>query len=372
MKKIILLLSFLLTISVTDIFSWNLISNPECVVYDSIYKRYLVSCLPLGRIVAIDSNWNQTIFKSGLGTAFSSTIHQGVIYLSSSNKYVRGYSLSDGTMVCNLYISSAHMLDGMTTDTSGNLYVVDYHYGGPDDAIFKIRLSDLYYYKIATPQSGLSPDPQDLLYDVPNNRLLVVFASNTAPVQALSLTDTSITTLLSSTPGIIDGIEMDNSGNYYLTSWVAGALLKYDHNFANQPQYVMSGLNGPSNLGFNRMHNILAVPVYNSDTVIFLSLSQTGIKLNGTKNINGFGLYQNYPNPFNPSTVIKFDILKPGNIRLNIYNTSGMLIETALNAQFKTGSYEYQWNGAKYASGVYFYTLSSDENSITRKMIYVK
>lgn len=372
MKKLILLFCVISIISVQKIYSWGLISNPECVVYDSIYNRYLVSCLPLGRIVAIDSNGNQTIFKSGLGTAFSSTIYQGVIYLSSSNKYVRGFSLADGSMVCNLYIPAAHMLDGMTTDTSGNLYVVDYHYGGPDDAIFKIRLSDLYYYKIATPASGLSPDPQDLLFDVPNNRLLIVFASNTAPVQALSLADTSVNTILNSTPGIIDGIEMDNTGNYFLTSWSAGALLKYDHNFANPPQYIISGLNGPSNLGYNRVKNILAVPVYNSDTIIFLDLSQVGIKLNSNEVVSEFRLHQNYPNPFNPSTVIKFDIVKSGTVKLEIYNTAGVLIETPVSSNLKTGSYEFIWNASGYSSGTYFYRLTADGHSSSGKMVLLK
>ncbi|MBN1633965.1 MAG: T9SS type A sorting domain-containing protein [Ignavibacteria bacterium] len=264
------------------------------------------------------------------------------------------------------------MLDGMTTDTSGNLYVTDYHYGGSEHGIFKIKLSTLEYYRIASPATGLSPAPQDLLFDKPNNRLLIVFAANNAPIQALSLTDTSITTILNSTPGIIDGIEMDNQGNYFLTSWTAGALFKYDHEFINTPATILSGLNGPSNLGYNRVHNILAVPVYNSDTIIFLDLSNTGIKLNSNESVSEFRLHQNYPNPFNPSTVIKFEILKSGAVKLEIYNSAGVLIETPVCENLKTGSYEFIWNASGYASGIYFCRLTTNCNSHSRKMVFLK
>ena len=95
---------------------------------------------------------------------------------------------------------------------------------------------------------------------------------------------------------------------------------------------------------------------------------------------NKFYLYQNYPNPFNPTTKIKFDIpnlpLMKGvggmDVHLTIYDLLGREIATLVNEQLKPGSYEAEWDGSNFASGIYFYTLKTDNFSRTRKMILLK
>ncbi|MCB0722798.1 MAG: T9SS type A sorting domain-containing protein [Ignavibacteriae bacterium] len=85
-----------------------------------------------------------------------------------------------------------------------------------------------------------------------------------------------------------------------------------------------------------------------------------------------FILYQNYPNPFNPSTSIRFDIPKSGNVRILIYDISGKLVETLIDESLSPGTYEINWNGDRFASGVYFYSLEAEVFKQTRKMLLVK
>jgi len=97
----------------------------------------------------------------------------------------------------------------------------------------------------------------------------------------------------------------------------------------------------------------------------------------GVININSempkdFSLSQNYPNPFNPNTNIRFSVLKTGNVKITIYNSLGEKIETIVNETFKAGSYKIDWNAANYPSGVYFYSLKTDDFAATRKMIIIK
>jgi hypothetical protein len=95
---------------------------------------------------------------------------------------------------------------------------------------------------------------------------------------------------------------------------------------------------------------------------------------------NSFSLSQNYPNPFNPSTKIKFDIplsrgVSEGRgvlVRLTIYDILGREIETLVNEQIKSGTYEVEWDGFAFASGVYFYKLITESYTETRKMVLVK
>lgn len=88
-------------------------------------------------------------------------------------------------------------------------------------------------------------------------------------------------------------------------------------------------------------------------------------------------LYQNFPNPFNPETTISFDISNKSEVTLKIYNILGKEVKTLLNKQLPAGSYNLEWDGADNAgnlvsSGIYFYNLTSDNISLSKKMVLLK
>ncbi len=88
-------------------------------------------------------------------------------------------------------------------------------------------------------------------------------------------------------------------------------------------------------------------------------------------------LFQNYPNPFNSSTLIKFQITKPGKMSVKIYNLTGQNIKTLISRELETGNYEVRWSGQngmgqEVSSGVYFIQLQTNENILTRKILLIK
>ncbi len=85
-----------------------------------------------------------------------------------------------------------------------------------------------------------------------------------------------------------------------------------------------------------------------------------------------FHLNQNYPNPFNPSTNISFALPKTANIDLTIYNINGQEIEKLYSGQMNEGAHSITWNASNYSSGVYFYKLTSDGFTDTKRMILIK
>jgi len=97
-----------------------------------------------------------------------------------------------------------------------------------------------------------------------------------------------------------------------------------------------------------------------------------GIQKISTEIPSSFSLSQNYPNPFNPITKIRFDLPKNVNVKLTIYDMLGREVETIVNEQLNAGSYEVNWEGTKYTSGVYYYRLNAGEFVETKKMILVK
>jgi len=85
----------------------------------------------------------------------------------------------------------------------------------------------------------------------------------------------------------------------------------------------------------------------------------------------------NYPNPFNPSTTIRFSIVDPGFVSLNIYNMKGQLVKTLVNEELEAAYHEVVWNGKDNsgkvtASGIYFYKMKASNYTATKKMILMK
>jgi phosphodiesterase/alkaline phosphatase D-like protein len=90
------------------------------------------------------------------------------------------------------------------------------------------------------------------------------------------------------------------------------------------------------------------------------------------KGIYNFHLTQNYPNPFNPLTKIKYTLARSGHVTLKIFDVLGREIITLVNRENSAGSHEVFFDASQFASGTYFYTLSSGKYFESKKMIYLK
>ncbi|MCM2271496.1 MAG: T9SS type A sorting domain-containing protein [candidate division Zixibacteria bacterium] len=101
-------------------------------------------------------------------------------------------------------------------------------------------------------------------------------------------------------------------------------------------------------------------------------LVPTGVDDRGGNLPSVFTLDQNYPNPFNPVTVIQFALPRASEVKLEVFNVLGQLVETLVDKQMPAGQYAIDFNAGSRPSGVYFYRLSHDFGSLTRKMILLK
>ena len=90
-----------------------------------------------------------------------------------------------------------------------------------------------------------------------------------------------------------------------------------------------------------------------------------------------YAMTQNAPNPFNGQTRISYQLAKPGNVSLKIYNTLGQLVNTLVEGHQQPGIYSASWNGKDNsgrtaANGVYIYRLESGDFKATKKMVVIK
>jgi len=78
---------------------------------------------------------------------------------------------------------------------------------------------------------------------------------------------------------------------------------------------------------------------------------------------------QNFPNPFNPETTIIFGLPQQDHITLKVFDILGREVRTLLDEVKDEGTYRIRFNSLGLASGIYIYRISSNNSSISRKMI---
>lgn len=83
-------------------------------------------------------------------------------------------------------------------------------------------------------------------------------------------------------------------------------------------------------------------------------------------------LSDNFPNPFNPTTKISYSIPKASFVNLSVYDIIGRKIATLVNEEKPLGKYEIIFNGNNLSSGIYFYSLKTNDFIKTKKFILMK
>lgn len=89
---------------------------------------------------------------------------------------------------------------------------------------------------------------------------------------------------------------------------------------------------------------------------------------NTEKNILG----QNFPNPFCNSTTINYQLNSNTYVILKIYDIMGKEVKTLVTAHQTAGSYNVNLDASNLTAGIYVYQLTTNELSISKRMIIEK
>jgi hypothetical protein len=115
------------------------------------------------------------------------------------------------------------------------------------------------------------------------------------------------------------------------------------------------------------------------DTLSVKLTIDTPTDVNGGSGVlpTNYNLDQNYPNPFNPETAIEYTLPASGHITLTVFNILGHKVKDIVNSYQSAGHKRAIWDGRdaqgrETESGVYFYKLTADNFSMTRKMMLLK
>ena len=91
-----------------------------------------------------------------------------------------------------------------------------------------------------------------------------------------------------------------------------------------------------------------------------------------------FQISNTYPNPFNPVITIDFEIDRPKNVSMHLFDLKGRKIKTLFeHKEFQAGFFQEKWfgkddRGIQVSNGIYFVQLNSDKERLKRKITLLK
>ena len=269
LRNIPVLVVALWTLSPTITCADDLYNNPEGTTFDVSGRRWFVSNWADGNIIAVDSLGQQSVFSSYLESAAGMHIVADTLYVASPQGAMKGvaaFNLITGDLVRVLALPELTMPNDLASDEAGHLYVTDSDGG----RLVKIRLSD-YAYSIMV--SGLSA-PNGIVLDRNHNRLLIACIDGTASINAVSLSDSTVTNIVTTELSDSDGLTVDDAGYTYFSDWISHSVYKFDPSFLIR-SLVADNLNGPASIFFDTVYNVLAIPKYLENRVTFISFPDT-------------------------------------------------------------------------------------------------
>ena len=239
-------------------------NGPESIEYNSVDNSYFISNSGNGQILKLNADESLSVFVNNVGNGpHGLEIVEDVLYACSGGR-IKGYDLSSGEQVLNYNVGGA-FLNGITHFIDG---------GGSWLFITDFSAKKLYRYHIDTQEHleimSFTKNPNGIYHDFYDDRLIIVFWGNNAGVYEIDVTDETSTVLIENTQlNNLDGITMDECGNFLISAWSTNSIHRFSNDFS-ESEVIVNGLNNPADIHYNWINNTLAIPNSGSNSVSFI------------------------------------------------------------------------------------------------------
>jgi len=342
----------------------NLLKGPEGIAYHPESKSYFVSNATDGKIIRIDSLLNQSVHYEGLSVPMGVEILGDSLFVSSNDpSTVSCIDVYSGDLMDNVVIPGSMSMAHMDVDPrTGHLYVI-----GQQGRVYKINSQSLSYSTFVG--SGLPNGTQTCSVDTSNN-CLYIFSWPVTKVRRVNLADPSDIQLLVY-PGVGQQIDCtkDHEGNIYVSSWQGNKILQYLPGCTAVPQVLETGFNQPAGLYYNPDKHLIAVCNYGGNSIDFIELETTSTpQLNYNDNPD----FKIFPNPFNSACTIEYYITDLINVKIEILDLQGRLVQTLQDQVHSKGKYTVSLEGYTLQEGIYCCKFSYGAQVTSKKLLYMQ
>ncbi len=354
----VLLYLLLFTLPIIPLSAQNY-QSAESVEYDAVNKQWLAS--NGSNIIANDGQGNLSYF--GTGSANYGMEIMDTVLFAIDGSVLRAFSLNTENQISSVTITGSSFLNGITNDGDSTIYMTDFS----AKKIYRVNVSDLQNMTFEIIVNNTVSTPNGIIYDGENDALFFVNWGSSAAIKAVGLSDFSVSTITTTALGNIDGIDDDNDGNYYISSWSPTRISKYDKNFANTPETITTPfISNPADIGYSKETDTLAIPIGNNVVFVgFESDTTTSVQLLQDEEM----ALTIFPNPVTDQSYVQFELEYDQELILQIIDNQGRSVKPLLNGTQPSGKHKVVLAGMDLTAGIYYLQLKTRSATVTRKMV---
>ena len=321
----------------------------ESVEYDPTNQIFLVS--NGNNVVRMHSD---AIPQGTLGVAkadYGMEVMNGVLF-SIVGSAVKGYDVTTGAQVMSKTISGAVFLNGMASNGVDKLWVTDFS----AKKVHELNVADLANPTSTVIVAATGSTPNGICYDATQDRLVLVSWGSNAAIKTIDLNTNTLSTIVTTALGNIDGIDNDNYGNYYVASWSPNAITRYSNEFTtSQTITVTGGVSSPADICYAEEIDTLAIPCTGNNQVKFVGFNPSYVGSLETEKFEASG----FPTLVTDLYQVAFTLPEAKLVRIEIFNVQGKLIDTPLTQTLPQGQHQIVLTELPSASGLYFVRVSA-------------
>jgi hypothetical protein len=274
MKIVHTIMGSMLLLLLSSALQAQTLSGPESLDYDAAFDRYLISNRSAGQILARSNSGTLSVFSNDPSSPAGLEIVGGNVFVADGVR-IRGYRLSDATVVMNVAISGASFLNGLASDGANRLWVSDFN----TLRLHQLDISDLANPQQSTVIAATGFTPNGLWWDRSNQRLLMVSWGNNARVFSWVPGASAASLIVQTSFGSFDGVVQDCDGAVYVSSWGAAAILRTPAPLTAQSVFsVFAGAqSNPADISYAAGLGEIGVPNAGNNTIGFVATACTGV-----------------------------------------------------------------------------------------------
>ena len=279
-KSLMMLILFISIFAINCLFANEIkydFSVPESTLYDNVTNNIYVSNIngsPLdkdnngfiskldqdGKLIDlkfIEAGKNNVTLNAPKGL----TILDGILFVADID-YIRGFSLKNGEVLYNIYIEGSSFLNDICS-VNKDLYITDTN----TNKIYKI--TDFKDISIFVENSEYISGTNGIVYLPEREKFYVVCFGNSNLLE-IDLNG-NVKKYLDLKIGQNDGIDYDNNGNLYFSSWEGQAVYRIDKN--KNMDVFASELLSPADISIDIKNNRLLVPHFQKNSINIIQLN---------------------------------------------------------------------------------------------------
>ena len=245
-KLTVFLAAFVWSFSLLNAQTYN---SPESIEFDPNDGKYFVGNNGSGTIVKLSVDGTLQNFATGISSGpHGLELIDDTLYVCDGAN-VKMINRISGATIGTIAIG-ATFLNG-ATHKGTNLFVTDFS----GKKVYRINVLTRQFNLFTTTVKT----PNGIIYDDIDDRLVFCCWGSNAPINAISLSDSTVSTIGTTTLSNCDGIAMNCAGDFYVSNWGQNGVRKFNHTVTTNSAF-MTGLSSPADIYYNRLHDTLYVP----------------------------------------------------------------------------------------------------------------